>query len=103
MSEENGHNPQEQGQPQPQQFPVLLGEICPQGLLIRVVSSKVEEHRILISTPNADQLAVAWLINRPDEIYLDLIRMRKKAIAERETLAAAVRNPYKIPAGSRGN
>lgn len=100
MEEQNGNHSQPD---QPTIFPVLLGEITPQGLLIRLISSKVEEHRLLIPTQNADQLAIAWLINRPDDIYLECVRARKKALIEKQTLAGAVRNPYRIPAGSKGN
>ncbi len=100
MPEENGATPQPT---QPKQYPVMTIQPSPYGVVIVIVYSPFKSEQILVPTENADKMSIDWLATRPPAVLEALKQIRRKVNAERETLAAAVRNPYKIPAGSRGN
>jgi len=100
ISEQDEAMPQPGQQPQ---FPMLLGEMTPQGLIIRLIRSPQDEQRILILTPQADQMCLAWLVHRPDEVYLELIRTRKRAKEQQAAIANVIKDPYRVKVGSRGN
>jgi hypothetical protein len=89
--------------PQPQKYPTMVIQPAPHGVVVLIVDSPFESHTTLIPVENADRMCIDWLATRPPAVLEALKQVRRQVNAQRETLAAAVRNPYAIPRGSKGN
>jgi len=83
-------------QEQPQ-FPIMAFNATPHGMEVTILYSNLIKQSFLIPPENSDRLAIDWLSKRPKEVLDALKQAVRQAIAERETLQAAVANPTRLP------